>query len=164
MADYSFDVVSKLNRQEVDNAVNQAAKEIAQRYDFRGVDASLELKPDAIIIEANTPERIEAALDVLRQKLIRRKVSLKVLDLKDREPQQSGKIYRLVVPLKEGIDQESAKKLTKLIRDEGPRGVRARIQGDELRVSSKKKDDLQDTIALLKGAKADVALQFVNYR
>ena len=164
MADSSFDVVSKYDQQEVDNAVNQARKEVNQRYDFRGVDASIELKLDAVIIEANTPERVEAVLDVLRSKLVRRGVSLKVLDLKDREAVPSGKLFRLVAPLKEGINQETAKKLTKLIRDEGPRGVRARIQGDELRVSAKKKDDLQATIALLKGADVDVALQFVNYR
>ena len=130
MADSSFDVVSRLDMQEVDNAVNQAAKEVGQRYDFRGVDAKVELKGDAILMEANTPERVNAVLDVLQSKLIRRGVSLKALDLKDREPQVSGKIYRLVAPLREGISQETAKKITKLIRDEGPRGVRAQIQKD----------------------------------
>ena len=164
MADSSFDVVSRLDMQEVDNAVNQAAKEVGQRYDFRGVDAKVELKGDAILMEANTPERVNAVLDVLQSKLIRRGVSLKALDLKDREPQVSGKIYRLVAPLREGISQETAKKITKLIRDEGPRGVRAQIQKDEVRVSSKSRDDLQTVIALLKGADFDAALQFVNYR
>lgn len=164
MADSSFDVVSRLEQQEVDNAVNQAAKEVNQRYDFKGVDAKIELSGDTIIMEANSPERILAILDVLQSKLIRRGVSLKALDTKDREPQPSGKIYRFVVPLKEGIDQDTAKKITKLIRDEGPKGVRTQIQGDEVRVSSKKRDDLQTVIALLKGADIDAALQFVNYR
>lgn len=164
MADSSFDVVSKIDAQEVDNAVNQAAKEVAQRYDFRGVDASIKQVGDTVVFEANTPERVLAVVDVLQSKLVRRGVSLKVLDLKDREPQVSGKIYRLVVPLKEGIDQATAKKITKMIRDEGPKGVRAQIQGEEVRVSSKKRDDLQVVIALLKGADLDVALQFVNYR
>lgn len=164
MADSSFDVVSKYDQQEVDNAVNQARKEINQRYDFRGVDASIELKPDAIIVEANTPERVMAAVDVLRSKLVRRSVPLKVLDLKDREPEPSGKIYRLVIPLREGIPQPIAKQIAKLIRDEGPRGVRAQIQGDELRVSSKSRDNLQTVIRLLKEEDLDVALQFVNYR
>lgn len=167
MADSSFDVVSKLDRQEVDNAVNQAAKEVAQRYDFRGVDASLKLAGDAIELEANSPERVMAILDVLQTKLIRRGVSLKALDLEDREPKASGKLYRLVAPLREGISQETAKKITKLIRDEGPKGVKAQIQGDEVRVSSKSRDDLQAVIALLKGEAAagiDAALQFVNYR
>lgn len=164
MADSSFDVVSKIDRQEVDNAVNQAAKEVAQRYDFRGVDAKVELKGDGILMEANTAERVNAVLDVLQSKLVRRGVSLKVLDLEGREPQASGKIYRLEVPLREGLSKDNAKKITKLIRDEGPRGVKTQIQGEEVRVSSKSRNTLQDVIALLKGADLDVALQFVNYR
>ena len=164
MADSSFDVVSRLDMQEVDKAVNQAAKEVGQRYDFRGVDAKVELKGDTILLEANTGERVKAVLDVLQSKLVRRGVSLKALDLKDREPQPSGKIYRLVVPLREGISQDTAKKITKLIRDDGPKGVRAQIQKDEVRVSSKSRDALQSVIALLKGADFDAALQFVNYR
>lgn len=164
MADSSFDVVSKIDYQEVDNAVNQAAKEVSQRYDFRGVDASVKQVGETIVVEGNTAERVMAAVDVLQSKLVRRGVSLKVLDLKDREPQASGKIYRLVIPLREGIDQPTAKKITKTIRDEGPKGVRAQIQGDEVRVSSKSRNDLQSVIALLKGADLDVPLQFVNYR
>ena len=97
----------------------------------------------------------------------RRGLSLKVLDYKDREPKASGKLFKLACPLKEGIPQDTAKKISKLIREEGPKGVKAQIQGDELRVSSKSRDDLQAVIALLKGPKGeelDVALQFVNYR
>ena len=167
MADSSFDIVSKLDRQEVDNAVNQAAREVSQRYDFRNVDASIELSGDTVVMEANSPERVMAIVDVLRSKLTRREVSLKALDLKDREPQPSGKIYRLVAPLREGISQDNARKITKLIRDEGPKGVKAQIQGDEVRVSSKSRDSLQEVIALLRGEagqKIDCALQFVNYR
>lgn len=167
MADSSFDIVSKLDRQEVDNAVNQAAKEVAQRYDFRNVDAAIRLSGDAIEMEANSPERVLAILDVLETKLIRRGVSLKALDLEGREPKASGKIYKMVTPLREGLSQEIAKKITKLIRDEGPKGVKAQIQGDEVRVSSKSRDDLQAVIAMLKGepgSKIDAALQFVNYR
>ncbi|ENO17996.1 YajQ family cyclic di-GMP-binding protein [Schaalia cardiffensis] len=167
MADSSFDIVSKLDRQEVDNAVNQTAKEIANRYDFRGVDATIRLAGDAIEMEANSADRVLAILDVLQSKLIRRGLSLKCLDYKDREPKPSGKIYKLVTPLREGIAQDIAKKISKLIREEGPKGVKAQIQGDELRVSSKSRNDLQAVIALLKGPKGDeldVALQFVNYR
>ncbi|WP_321780162.1 YajQ family cyclic di-GMP-binding protein [Schaalia cardiffensis] len=167
MADSSFDIVSKLDRQEVDNAVNQTAKEIANRYDFRGVDAAIRLAGDAIEMEANSADRVLAILDVLQSKLIRRGLSLKCLDYKDREPKPSGKIYKLVTPLREGIAQDIAKKISKLIREEGPKGVKAQIQGDELRVSSKSRNDLQAVIALLKGPKGDeldVALQFVNYR
>ncbi len=164
MANSSFDIVSKLDTQEVDNAINQAAKEVAQRYDFRDVDASVALQADTIVLEANTPERVNAILDVVRSKLVRRSVSLKVLDLEGREPQPSGKIYRLVIPLKEGISQDLAKKVNKLIRDEGPKGVKTQIQGDEIRVTSKSRDDLQSVIALVKSGDFDAALQFVNYR
>lgn len=164
MADSSFDIVSRLDRQEVDNAVNQAAKEVAQRYDFRGVEASVALQGDTLVLEANTAERTLAVLDVVQSKFVRRGVSLKAMDLKGREPQPSGKIYRLVVPLKEGLASDIAKKITKLIRDEGPKGVKTQIQGDEVRVSGKSRDALQDVISLLKGADFDVALQFVNYR
>jgi hypothetical protein len=159
----SFDIVSKIDRQEVDNAINQAAKEISTRFDFRGVGASVAWSgDDAIAISANGEERAKAVLDVLKDKLVKRGVSLKILDAGD--PKPSGKEYRMAVSLKEGISQDNAKKLSKIIRDEGPSGVRAQIQGEELRVSSKKKDDLQGVISLLKGKDFDFALQFVNYR
>lgn len=161
----SFDVVSKVDRQEVDNALNQAAKEIANRYDFRDVGASIEWAEDAIVMSANTSERVLAMLDVFQSRLFRRGVSLKALDLGDGEPKPSGKEYRLVGTLKEGLSSENAKKITKLIRDDGPKGVKTQITGDEVRVSSKSRDDLQAVIALLKGADdIDAALQFVNYR
>jgi cyclic-di-GMP-binding protein len=159
----SFDIVSKIDRQEVDNAINQAAKEISTRFDFRGVGASVAWSgDDAVAISANSEERAKAVLDVLKDKLVKRGVSLKILDAGD--PKPSGKEYRMSVSLKEGISQDNAKKISKLIRDEGPSGVRAQIQGEELRVSSKKKDDLQGVISLLKGKDFDFALQFVNYR
>ena len=162
MADSSFDIVSKLDRQEVDNALNQAAKEVANRFDFRNVDAGIKWAGESIEIQANSEERAKAVLDVLKSKLVKRGISLKAIDAG--EPKASGKVYRMGVGLKEGIGQEDAKKISKIIRDEGPKGVKAQIQGDELRVSSKKKDDLQRVIALLKGKDLDVALQFVNYR
>ena len=166
MANASFDVVSKVDRQEVDNALNQAAKEVAQRYDFRGVGASIEWSgSDAVVMTANSEERVLAILDVFQSKLIRRGVSLKAIDTGDNEPQASGKEYRLVATLKEGLSGENAKKITKLIRDEGPKGVRTQITGEEVRVSDKSKDKLQDVITLLKGADdIDAALQFVNFR
>ncbi len=162
-AESSFDIVSKINHQEVDNALNQTAKEVGTRFDFRGVGASITWSGDkAVEIKANSEERANAVLDVFKEKLIKRGVSLKVLDAG--EPKLSGKEYRLLANLKEGISQDDAKKISKMIRDEGPKGVRAQVQGDELRVSSKKKDELQDVQALLKGKELDVALQFVNYR
>jgi cyclic-di-GMP-binding protein len=155
--------VSKLDRQEVDNALNQAAKEIGTRFDFRGVGASIAWSGErAVDIRANSEERAMAVLDVFKDKLVRRGVSLKTLDPDD--PKLSGKEYRMSVALKEGITQDNAKKISKIIRDEGPKGIRAQVQGEELRVSAKKKDDLQAVIALLKGKEFDFALQFVNYR
>lgn len=160
--DSSFDVVSKIDRQEVDNALNQSAKEVAQRYDFKGTDASIAWTGERILMRANSEDRVKAVLDVFQTKLVRRGVSLKVLDTSD--PKPSGKEYRIEAGLKEGLSQENAKKIAKIVRDEGPKGVKTQITGDELRVTGKSKDDLQQVIALLKDADLDVALQFVNYR
>jgi uncharacterized protein YajQ (UPF0234 family) len=159
----SFDIVSKLDRQEVDNALNQAAKEIGTRFDFRGVGASITWSGEhAVDIRANSEERALAVLDVFKDKLVKRGVSLKTLDAED--PKPSGREYKMTVSLKEGITQDNAKKIAKIIRDEGPKGVKAQVQGEELRVSAKKKDDLQAIISLLKGQEFDFAVQFVNYR
>ncbi len=160
--DSSFDVVSKVDRQEVDNALNQAAKEISQRYDFKGTDASIAWSGDSVLMKASSEDRVKAVLDVFETKLVKRGVSLKALDKGD--PKPSGKEYRIEASLKEGLDQEHAKKIAKIIRDQGPKAVKAQITGDELRVSSKSRDDLQAVIALLKGEDLDVAIQFVNYR
>jgi uncharacterized protein YajQ (UPF0234 family) len=163
MADPSFDIVSKIDRQEVDNALNQAAKELSQRFDFRGTNASVEWSGElGITIKADTEERAKAALDVFKEKLVKRSISMKALDAD--EPKQSGKQYIISGTLRQGIDQDHARKIAKLIRDEGPKGVQAAIQGDQLRVSGKKKDQLQDVIALLKTADLDVPVQFTNYR
>jgi uncharacterized protein YajQ (UPF0234 family) len=161
-AESSFDVVSKVDRQEVDNALNQAAKEVQQRYDFKDTGASITWSGDTIVLRANSEDRVKAVLDVFQTKLIKRQVSLKAIDAS--EPKPSGKEYRIEAGLKEGLSQENAKKISKLIRDQGPKGVKAQIAGDELRVSSKSRDNLQAVISLLKGADLDVALQFVNYR
>ncbi|MFB7914102.1 YajQ family cyclic di-GMP-binding protein [Streptomyces sp. NPDC056061] len=162
MADSSFDIVSKVERQEVDNALNQSAKEISQRYDFKGVDASISWSGEKILMQANGEERVKAILDIFQSKLIKRGISLKSLDAG--EPQLSGKEYKIFATIEEGISQENAKKVAKIIRDEGPKGVKAQVQGDELRVSSKSRDDLQAVQALLKGKDLDFAIQFVNYR
>ncbi|WP_285727843.1 YajQ family cyclic di-GMP-binding protein [Psychromicrobium xiongbiense] len=160
-SDSTFDVVSKVDKQEVANALNQAQKEIAQRYDFKGVGAEVDFSGEKILMKANSEERVLAVLDVLESKLIKRGISLKSLDTG--EPFASGKEYRLEASIKEGIAQDVAKKINKLIRDEGPKGVKSQIQGDELRVSSKSRDDLQATMTLLKGFE-DADLQFVNLR
>jgi len=162
VADSSFDVVSKVDRQEVDNALNQTQRELAQRFDFKGTGATIGWTGERIEMKADGEDRVKAILDVFKEKLIKRNVSLKVLDAGD--PQLSGKDYKIFATIKEGISQENAKKVAKLIRDSGPKGVQAQIQGDQLRVSSKKRDDLQAVIALLKAADFDFALQFDNYR
>ena len=162
MADPSFDVVSKVDRQEVDNALNQAAKEAATRYDFKGTGAEIAWSGESILLKAESEERVKALLDVFKEKLVKRQISLKTLDAG--EPQASGKEYRITAKVSEGISQDNAKKVAKVIRDEGPKGVQAQIQGDQLRVSGKKKDDLQAVISLLKGKDFDFALQFTNYR
>ncbi|MCT9089239.1 YajQ family cyclic di-GMP-binding protein [Streptomyces sp. ASQP_92] len=162
MADSSFDIVSKVERQEVDNALNQTAKEISQRYDFKGADASISWSGEKILMQANGEERVKAILDTFQTKLVKRGISLKALDAG--EPQLSGKEYKIFASIEEGISQENAKKVAKVIRDEGPKGVKAQVQGEELRVSSKSRDDLQAVQALLKGKDFDFAIQFVNYR
>ena len=165
MADASMDIVSTFDKQEVANAVNAAAKEIHNRYDFKNVGASIELTGEVIKMEANSEDRCKAVLDVLQTWLVKRGVSLKHLDYSnDGEPRASGKEYRLEAALTSGISSENAKKIAKIIRDEGPRSVKATIQGDELRVTSKSRDDLQELQRLLKGKDLDVALQFTNYR
>ena len=162
MADSSFDIVSKYDKQEVANAINTAAKEIANRYDFKGVGAEIDFSGEKILMKANSEERVNAVLDVFQSKLVKRGISLKSLDAG--EPFASGKEYRIEASVKEGIAQDQAKKITKLVRDEGPKGVKAQVQGEELRVSSKKRDDLQAVQQLVKSQDYDFAVQFTNYR
>jgi uncharacterized protein YajQ (UPF0234 family) len=157
-----MDIVSKVDRQEVDNALNQTAKEVAQRFDFKNVGASIGWSGDKIEMKANSEERVKAVLDVFQQKLVKRGISLKAVTAGD--PALSGKEYRIGAEMQEGLSQENAKKVSKIIRDEGPKSVKAQIQGDELRVSSKSRDDLQAVQALLKGKDLDFAVQFTNYR
>ena len=159
----TFDVVSQVDMQEVRNAVDQASREVVTRFDFRNVGASIAWSGEnGVEIRANSEERARAVLDVFKEKLVKRGVSLKHLDAAD--PKVSGKEYRLAIALKEGISQDNAKKVSKIIRDEGPKGVKAQVQGEELRVSSKSKDDLQSVMSLLKSKDFDFALQFTNRR
>ncbi len=163
MADPSFDVVSKVDRQEVDNALNQASKELGTRFDFRGTGTTINWSgEEALTIESETEERALAAVEVFKEKLIKRSISLKAFEAG--EPALSGKIYKVSGKIIQGIASDKAKQIAKFIRDEGPKGVQAQIQGDQLRVSGKKKDQLQDVIALLKGKDFEIALQFTNYR
>ena len=163
MADSSFDIVSKVDRQEVDNAFHQAEKELSTRFDFRGTGTTIAKSGDnGVSITSETEERASAALDVYKEKLIKRNISLKSLEAG--EPRQSGKTYKIDCTVIEGIDTDKAKAISKKIRDEGLKGIQAQIQGDQLRVTGKKKDDLQAVITLLKQEDFGVALQFTNYR
>ena len=162
MADSSFDIVSKVDKMEADNALHQAQKEIEQRYDFKGIGAEIDWSGEKLLMKASSEERVKAVLDVFQSKLVKRGISLKSLDAGD--PFASGKEYRIEATLKNGIDQENAKKISKIIREEGPKTIKSQIQGDELRVSSKSRDDLQDVIALLKSSDLPIDVQFTNYR
>ncbi|MDI1290759.1 MAG: YajQ family cyclic di-GMP-binding protein [bacterium] len=163
MADSSFDIVSKVDRQEADNALNQAAKELAQRFDFKNTGTTIEWKGElGVEITSGTEERAKAALDVFQEKIIKRGLSLKSFEAED--PRSSGKEYKITGTFKAGISQEQAKKIGKLIRDEGPKTVKTQVMGEELRVTSKSRDDLQAVQALVKGADLDFAVQFDNYR
>lgn len=162
MGDASFDVVSKVDHMEAENAVNQARKEVEQRYDFKGVGADVAWQGERILLKASTKERVEAVLDVVQSKFVKRGIELKQLDVGDAYP--SGKEHRIEIGLKNGIGTEDAKKVQKIIREQAAKTVKSQIQGDELRVSSKSRDDLQGTIRLLKSADIDIALQFVNFR
>ncbi|MEY4079343.1 MAG: hypothetical protein RIS80_1112 [Actinomycetota bacterium] len=156
------DIVSKVDKQEAQNALNQAEKEIEQRYDFKGVGAEIDWSGEKLLMKASSEERVKAVLDVFQSKLVKRGISLKSLDAG--APFASGKEYRIEATLKNGIDQENAKKISKIIREEGPKSIKSQIQGDELRVSSKSRDDLQQVIALLKSSDLPIDVQFTNYR
>ena len=159
----SFDVVSEIDQQEVRNAVDQTARELATRFDFKGTGATIAWQGDhAIEISASADDRASAVLDVFKGKLVKRNQSLKILDAA--EPRQSGQVSKIAIALKEGITSDDAKKISKLIRDEAPKSVKAQIIGEELRVSSKSRDDLQATQSLLKEQDYDFAIQFTNYR
>ncbi len=161
---YSFDIVSEIDLQEADNAVNQALKEIQQRYDFKGSNSSIELdKKDKLIkIDSDNEYRLKQVVDVLESKLIKRGIGLKALKYGDVEQGTKGSA-RQTITLQSGIDKENAKQITKLIKDQGLK-VQAQIQDEQVRVTGKSKDDLQDVIAAIKGADLPFDTQFTNYR
>jgi len=159
----SFDVVSKVDWAEFGNALQQAQKEVGQRFDFRNTDTTLEKNDEGIVILANALDRAKAALVVLEEKLVKRKVSLKHLDRKEPGKGPRGTV-RLLVALKEGIETEKAKQIVKIVKDSKIK-VQAAIHEDSVRVSGKKRDDLQQTMRLLRQAEdLDLDLQFTNFR
>jgi cyclic-di-GMP-binding protein len=158
----SFDVVSKVPWDEVKNAVSQAQKEILTRFDFKGTGAEIEQTKDALVLSASSDDRVKAILDVLKEKLVRRKVSLKHIDPQKMEKTGKGGA-KMTVKIKEGIDHDHAKAILKWIKDAKLK-VQASIMGDELRVSGKKRDDLQACIAAIRSNEFDLELAFVNFR
>lgn len=158
----SFDVVSKLEHHEVDNAVDQARREVSQRFDFKNTNTEIEKSDEGIVIRSSGEGRCRAAYDVIQDKMVKRKVSLKALKSNDPKP-AGGNTYRMLIELKEGIDQDHAKKIVKLLKDSKLK-VQAAIQGDAVRVSHKKRDVLQDAIALIKEQDYDLPMQFQNFR
>ena len=160
--DVSFDIVSKLEMQEVDNAIHQATKEIETRFDFKGSKSSIERSGETLTLSSDDEYKLSQVLDVLQSKLVKRDVSLKSLKPGKVEPASGGTV-RQVFTLQQGIDQDAAKSVTKLIHDAKLK-VQASIQGDKLRITGKKRDDLQEAIAFLKKAEFPLALQFNNFR
>jgi hypothetical protein len=165
MAQASFDVTSRVDLQEVDNAVNQARKEIGQRYDFKGSKSAIELKKAENLIEivADDNMKMEAVWDVLQTRLVRRGVPIKNLKASDVEPMAGGLVKRTVT-LQQGIPSDNAKEIVKFLKEQKLKKVQAAIQGDQLRISSPSKDELQATMRLLKAQDFGVELQFGNYR
>lgn len=158
----SFDIVSKTDLQEVENAVNSVKKEIAQRYDFKGSPASIDRKEAEITIHADDNYKLEAIHDMLKVHITRRKIDAKALDFGKAE-KASGNTLRQVVTVKQGIDSDNAKQIMKEIKAQKFK-AQSSIRGDELRVEGKKRDDLQEVIAFVKGLKVELPLQFVNFR
>ena len=158
----SFDVVSQVDRQEVDNAVNQARKEVSQRYDLKNSRSEIELEKDEIRIVSSDEYHLKVVVDVLQSKLVRRNVSLKALVYEKIEPAAGGRA-RQKITVQQGIPIEQAREIVKLIKDAKLK-VQAQIQADQVRVSGKKRDDLQAVIQLLKAQELSLPLQFVNYR
>jgi len=161
-SEYSFDIVSKVDMQELQNAVTQAEKEIATRFDFKGSKSSISLEKDALTIVSDDDYKLKSVIDILQSKMVKRGVSIKNMDFGKIEPASGGTV-RQNVKLKQGIEQEDAKKINILIRDSKLK-VKSQIQGDQLRVTGKSKDDLQAVIALLRGADLPLELQFVNFK
>jgi hypothetical protein len=159
----SFDVVSQVDLQEVRNAVDQASREVHTRFDFKGTDSVVELQEDTIKLESSTEDRLAALVVVLEEKLVRRKVSLKSLNWAEVEV-ASGARSRQIAKIQAGINSDKAKAVNKAIKDLGLKGVQSQTQGDQVRVTGKKRDTLQEIIAALKAADLGIPLQFENFR
>jgi uncharacterized protein YajQ (UPF0234 family) len=159
----SFDVVSEVDRQELKNAVDQAQRELANRFDFKNTDSSIEQKDLILTIRTSSEDRLRALKLLLEEKFVKRQVSLKGIDWGKIES-ASGESVRQIVTVKVGINSEKAREINKLIKEKGPKGVSSQTQGEQVRVTGKKRDDLQEVMALLKSSDLEVPLQFENFR
>ena len=159
----SFDVVSEVDRQELKNAVDQAQRELANRFDFKNTDSSIEQKDLVLTIRTSSEDRLRALKLLLEEKFVKRQVSLKGIDWGKVEA-ASGESVRQIVTVKVGINSDKAREINKLIKEKGPKGVSSQTQGEQIRVTGKKRDDLQETMALLKSSDLEVPLQFENFR
>ncbi|MYH87785.1 MAG: YajQ family cyclic di-GMP-binding protein [Acidimicrobiaceae bacterium] len=159
----TFDVVSELDGQEVRNAVDQASREVSQRYDFKNTGSSVQLGDNVIEMASSSEDRLAALRQVLEEKLVRRKVSLRALDYGNVEPASGGTV-RQTARLQAGISQDKAKEINKFIKGLGLKGIQSSARGEDLRVQGKKRDDLQKVIAALKETDLKIPLQFINFR
>jgi uncharacterized protein YajQ (UPF0234 family) len=159
----SFDVVSEVDRQELKNAVDQAQRELANRFDFKNTDSSIEQSDLVLTLRTASEDRLRALRLLLEEKLVKRQVSLKGIDWGKVEA-ASGQRVRLVVTVKVGISSDKAREINKLIKEKGPKGISSQTQGEQVRVTGKKRDDLQETMALLKAADLELPIQFENFR
>lgn len=159
----SFDIVSQVDMQEVRNAIDQAQRELATRFDFKGTDSTAELHDMELRMHSATEDRLRAVVQVLEEKLVRRKVSLKALDYGKVEEASKGAV-RQTVTLKAGISSDNARAVNRWIKDKGPKGVSSQTQGDQIRVTAKKRDDLQTVIAGFREQDFGIPLQFENFR
>jgi uncharacterized protein YajQ (UPF0234 family) len=159
----SFDVVSEVDRQELKNAVDQAQRELANRFDFKNTDSSIEQKELVLTIITSSEDRLRALKVLLEEKFVKRQISLRGLDWGKVE-QASGESVRQIVTVTVGISSDKAREINKLIKEKAPKGIASQTQGEQLRVTGKKRDDLQATMALLKGADLGIAIQFENFR
>jgi uncharacterized protein YajQ (UPF0234 family) len=159
----TFDVVSKIDMQEVRNAVDQAQRELATRFDFKGTDSTIELGETELALHSSTEDRLRALVQVVEEKLVKRKISLKALDYGKVEDASRGAV-RQVVTLKAGLSTDNAKAINRFIKDKGPKGIGSQTQGEQVRVTGKKRDDLQAVIAALREEDFGIPLQFENFR
>jgi uncharacterized protein YajQ (UPF0234 family) len=159
----SFDVVSEVDRQELKNAVDQAQRELANRFDFKNTDSSIEQKELVLTIRTSSEDRLRALKVLIEEKFVKRQISLRGLEWGKVE-QASGESVRQIVTVTVGISSDKAREINKLIKEKAPKGIASQTQGEQLRVTGKKRDDLQETMALLKGADLGIAIQFENFR